>query len=202
MKKRRYSVYISPLSVRSTTLYTLYYVDDTRLKEIADEYRLSRSGGDDRLHRQPGGDRPEYAGKRAGAVGRTGGNPAGGLDGSYLGAVEKIRRDHFLVILEERHLRPMIEGRFEILNRVRSVQAGDRVSVTLSIGVGQGETLRESGGNGAPALEWRWGVAAIRPRSKPATALIFMGRLPRSGETHESTYPRGGLRAAGADGGE
>ena len=42
MKKRRYTVYISPLSVRSATLYTLYYVDDTRLKEIADEYRLSR----------------------------------------------------------------------------------------------------------------------------------------------------------------
>lgn len=39
---RRYTVYISPVRVREATLYVLYYVDDTQLKEIAEEYALSR----------------------------------------------------------------------------------------------------------------------------------------------------------------
>lgn len=39
---RRYTVHISPVRVREATLYVLYYVDDTQLKEIAEEYALSR----------------------------------------------------------------------------------------------------------------------------------------------------------------
>ena len=39
---RCYTVYTSTVRVRDTALYVLYYVDNTHLKEIAEEYALSR----------------------------------------------------------------------------------------------------------------------------------------------------------------
>lgn len=51
------------------------------------------------------------------------------------GFVLKTDRDRFFAIIEERHMPAIVEGRFAILDEVRSLFSGDRIPVTLSIGI-------------------------------------------------------------------
>lgn len=190
MKKRRYTVYISPLSVRSATLYTLYYVDDTRLKEIADEYRLSRPAVMvvyiDNLEEIAQNTRESERAQLAGRVE----NLLEDWIGSTSGVLRKYGSDHFLVILEQRHLQPIIEGKFEILDRVRSVQVGDRFSVTLSIGVGQGETLRESEEMARQALEMALGRGGDQAAVKTRNGFDFYGGVSQGVEKRTKVRTR------------
>ena len=64
---------------------------------------------------------------------------------STTGVVRKLSSSRFLVVLEYRYLRTMIEGRFPILDKAREINIGERMTVTLSIGVGNGgKTLAEN----------------------------------------------------------
>lgn len=54
------------------------------------------------------------------------------------GFIRKLERDRFLAVIEEQHLRQLIEERFPILDQARSLVVSSRYPVTLSIGVGHG----------------------------------------------------------------
>lgn len=61
------------------------------------------------------------------------------------GIVKKTSANMFYVILDNKHLNEVIDGKFKILDGARNIRIGDRFSLTLSIGVGQGATnLSES----------------------------------------------------------
>lgn len=53
----------------------------------------------------------------------------------------KSDRDRYLMVLDEARYEKFAAGRFSVLDDVRTVQAGEGVYATLSIGVG-----REAGG--------------------------------------------------------
>lgn len=62
--------------------------------------------------------------------------------------------DKFYVILEERDLKPIIDKRFEILEQARQITVGERMNITLSIGVGHdAKNLAESEQFAKQALE-------------------------------------------------
>ncbi len=56
--------------------------------------------------------------------------PAGGI-------LRKFDRDKYLFLFEERFLRQFIEGKFAVLESVRSVKGADGVAASVSIGVGK-----------------------------------------------------------------
>ncbi len=61
------------------------------------------------------------------------------------GMVKKTSANTFYAILENKHLNEIIDEKFKILDGARNIKIGDRSSLTLSIGVGQGAaTLAES----------------------------------------------------------
>lgn len=55
---------------------------------------------------------------------------------SYDGLVKKLEKDKYLVILKKKYLKSLCENRFELLEDVKTVNIGNEMSVTLSIGVG------------------------------------------------------------------
>ncbi|MBR6044907.1 MAG: DHH family phosphoesterase [Ruminococcus sp.] len=58
---------------------------------------------------------------------------------------KKVSSDKFYVIMEDRHLKPIIERRFPILEQARQITVDDKQNLTLSIGVGaHAENLAES----------------------------------------------------------
>ncbi len=55
---------------------------------------------------------------------------------AYDGLVKKMEKDKYLVILKKKYLRSLCDNRFELLEDVKTVNIGNEMSVTLSIGVG------------------------------------------------------------------
>jgi len=51
---------------------------------------------------------------------------------------KKTSSDRFYIFMEERHLAPIIENRFKILEEARKISVDSRNNITLSIGVGRG----------------------------------------------------------------
>ena len=77
------------------------------------------------------------------------------------GFLRKVSNNRYIAVIEERDLHPMIEGRFEILDKVRALLPSGML--TLSIGVGHGgKTLAECQENGPPEHRHR-----ARPRRRP-----------------------------------
>lgn len=189
-RNRCYTVYTSTVKVRDASLYILYYVDNTHLKEIAEEYALSRPAVMmvyiDNIEEVMQGIRDS---ERAHITGRVETILEDWI-GATSGILRKYGSDRFMVLLEERHLEQIIAGRFDILDRVRSIQTSDKVSVTLSIGVGQGETLRESEAMARQAIEMALGRGGDQAAVKTKNGFDFYGGVSKGIEKRTKVRTR------------
>lgn len=95
-----------------------------------------------------------------------------------------------MIVLENRYLQEILESRFDILDRVRTVQTGDRVGVTLSIGVGQGETLRESEEMARQALDMALGRGGDQAAIKTKNGFDFYGGVSKGVERRTKVRTR------------
>ena len=61
------------------------------------------------------------------------------------GIVRKTSNDKFVAVIEQQYLEKLCTERFKILDKAREIAVGDRMTVTLSIGVGRGaDSITES----------------------------------------------------------
>lgn len=99
------------------------------------------------------------------------------------GIIHKVSNDRFYCVIEERHLLRIIERKFDILDEVRSIQAADRASVTLSIGVGKGaQTLAESEVYAKQALDMCLGRGGDQAAVKTENGFEFFGGISKAVE--------------------
>ena len=99
------------------------------------------------------------------------------------GVIHKISNDRFYAIVEERHLGPIIERRFDILDEARSISIGERSNVTLSIGVGRGgKTLAESESYAKQALDMCLGRGGDQAAVKTENGFEFFGGISKAVE--------------------
>lgn len=188
--KKRYSVRISRAAMRDTTLYILYYMENTHLKEIAEEYTASRPAVmvvyidnlEEIMQDVRDSERAQMAGKVETLL--------EDWIASTSGILRKYGTDRYLVVLEQRHLQTILEGRFEILDQVRRVQTGERTGVTLSIGVGQGESLRESEEMAQQALEMALGRGGDQAAIKTSNGFDFYGGVSKGVERRTKVRTR------------
>ena len=54
------------------------------------------------------------------------------------GVIKKIERDKFFIVFSSLQLRKVIESKFTILDEVRNISLGNRIPVTISLGIGTG----------------------------------------------------------------
>lgn len=99
------------------------------------------------------------------------------------GILHKLSSDRFYCIIEERHLGPIIERRFDILDEARSISLGERQNVTLSIGVGRGaKTLAESEMYARQALDMSLGRGGDQAAVKTEGGFEFFGGISKGVE--------------------
>ena len=140
---RRYTVYASMLRGDHGKQFLLYLTDDTELKQVADEYKASRpvvmqiciDNLVEATERLRSGDRSRIAGTIETML-----EDWIAADG---GVLQKYDNDRFIAITEHRYLDAMMEQRFPILNRVRQSFPEVDGTITLSIGVAEGETVED-----------------------------------------------------------
>jgi len=89
---------------------------------------------------------------------------------------KKFDRDKFVVFAEAKALKALEDNKFPILDAVRSISAGNRIPVTLSIGVGaDGKTPLELSHYAQFALDLALGRGGDQAVVKRGTKLFFYG---------------------------
>lgn len=187
---RRFTAFSSTVSVRDANLYIFYYVENTRYKQIAEEYTLSRpavvllyiDNMDELLQNARDSERAQVSGKVETLL--------EDWVSSTTGLLRKYASDHFILIVEQRHLQQMILDKFGILDQVRSIQTSDHSSVTLSIGVGQGKNLRESEALARQALEMALGRGGDQAAIKTKNGFDFYGGVSKGVEKRTKVRTR------------
>ena len=150
---RHLSMYIQPLEQARDSAYVLYFHDNTQLQAIAAEYTASRPVAllvcidnlEEATQHLREGERTRIAGQVESILDEWI-SPSGGI-------LRKFSSERFMVVIENRHLNVMTKERFPILDTVRTAFADIKITLTLSIGVGQGRTMQECEQLARQALE-------------------------------------------------
>ena len=191
-KGHMYTVFTVRSATGSKPYLVHYFVDDTALKQTEHEYQESRESvgivvidNYDELTQNAG------ESEAAQAIARL----------EYLimqyienakGFFRRLERGKYLVILEERHLRPLLERRFDLLDKAREVMVGESgMPATLSIGVGRGaEDLREAEKMAMQALEMALGRGGDQAAIKTPGGFEFFGGVSKGVEKRTKVKTR------------
>lgn len=188
---RMYTVYATREAVDEGVVYTLYYIDNTYYKTISREFSESRPAVAlivfDNLEEMS-----QMA--RAGEISQVSAEVEMRLDkwvSETSGFLRKIGTDRYLVVMEERHLKTMVEKRFDILDTIRSIKVGDHMSATISIGVGHdGKDLKESFERARQALDMALGRGGDQAAVKSTEGYSFFGGTSKGVEKRSRVRTR------------
>jgi c-di-AMP phosphodiesterase-like protein len=89
-----------------------------------------------------------------------------------------IKHDHekYLLVMEEQELEKVRQEKFQVLDQIRDISMGNKIPVTLSIGVGQdAETPALANSSALSALELALGRGGDQAVVKQGTKLFFYG---------------------------
>lgn len=185
---KKYSVFLNRLPDNGDIC--LYYVDNTRLKGIAEEYTASRpvvlSVFIDNLEELSAEVRDSERAQMAGKVQTL-------LEdwlGRGAGLLQKYDSDRFLIITENRRLEEMIKERFGILDTVRNMSDGVHKTITLSIGVGQDTTVAAAAVKAAQSLEMALGRGGDQAAIKTKNGFDFYGGVSKGVERRTKVRTR------------
>lgn len=172
-------------------LTSLYMTDITKLHQLRREYQLSRpavilmmvDNYEELIQNVRESEKAQLMGK---------------LDklledfiSTSTGLLRRISQDRFLIVMEERHLRAVLESRFDILDKARSIQVNDRMCVTLSIGVGRdGSGLTECEQKARQALDMALGRGGDQAAIKTPTGFDFFGGVSKGIEKQTKVKTR------------
>ena len=179
---RSFTVFCRASHYRRRNIFVLYFVDDTELKETALRYEKSRPDvilvsvdGIDELSKA-------YSEGELAEISSGVEKMIENWVSDYSGILRKFSADRFIIITEEQNLEKMIAKRFSILDNVRGYTYKEKpVGVTLSIGVGCGDSILESETNARQALDMALGrggdQAAVKKRD---LSYEFFGGVSKS----------------------
>ena len=74
------------------------------------------------------------------------------------GIIKKVEREKYFIVFEYRFLKQFTESKFDILDSVKSIQFGNKIPVTVSIGIGtEGDSLLQDDGFARTAIDMALG---------------------------------------------
>lgn len=141
MESRKYTAYITSITKKNERHYAVYFVDNTDLKDIAEEYAASRP-----VVLQMSVDNFEEATEHLGSgfQAQVGGRIEAILEKMLFdgnGLCQKYGNERYVAVTEQRHLERLMDEGFPILNEIHEVCPESETPITVSIGVGLGETI-------------------------------------------------------------
>lgn len=185
-----YAVYTAKLRRRDSAAYVLYFTDITELTQIATEYANSRpvvlslyiDNSEEVTKDMRDSERTQLVSRVETLL--------EDWIAASAGIFRKCGTDRFLAVVEKRALMGMLESRFDILDRVRAIRTANRTSLTLSIGVGVGDTLTEAETQARQSLDMALGRGGDQAAVKTANGFDFYGGLSKSVEKRTKVRTR------------
>ncbi len=107
------------------------------------------------------------------------------------GLLKKLEKDRYIAVIEDRYMRQVEASRFQLLDQIRSITAGDRISATMSIGVGSKEgSLHESEALARQALDMALGRGGDQAAVKLRDGYEFFGGVSKGVEKRNKVRTR------------
>lgn len=107
------------------------------------------------------------------------------------GLLRKLDKDRYVAVIEERHLRTIVQKRFDILDQIRNVVTGERIPATMSIGVGSRDgDLHESEAMARQALDMALGRGGDQAAVKLKNGYEFYGGVSKGVEKRNKVRTR------------
>ena len=155
-----------------------YFVDDTSLKQTAQEYSLSRPyllllGIDGLTEIQK-----KYNGSDFAQIRMQLDQILGAFAASYSAVYDSVSSEVYMMITEQRHIERMQQEKFPVLSEVRALSyRGQNIGVTLSVGVSSGADFAacESGARQALDMAQSRGGDQVALRAQDGSYAFFGG---------------------------
>ena len=190
-RDRMYSVYTSVAEEKRGGMVSFYFVDDNDLKKYTAEFFQTRpavlsiliDNYEELVQSAKEDERSQAVSEVEYEVSRF----VRQNDGMFI----RVERDRFLAVIEERNMKQSVDGRFEILDRVRGIVAGDRMPATLSIGVARdGGSFLESEKMARQALDMALGRGGDQAAIKTQNGYDFFGGVAKGVEKRTKVKTR------------
>ncbi len=190
-KGKLFTAYPSRAGHEAEELNVTYFIDDDKLKRIAKEYFSSRpvvawfmiDNYDELLQNAKENERSQIMAEVEYVIET--------FVSNNHGLVQKIEKDRFLVLLEERYLRGIIENRFNVLDDVRRIEAAEKMPVTLSIGVGrEAKNINQAEEMASQALDMALGRGGDQAAIKTKNGYEFYGGVSKGVEKRTKVKTR------------
>lgn len=186
-----YSIYPFPITVRGDEAFALLFSDETEMRRVYYEYRLSRPSvilmsidNLDEIEQSYSDGDFDAMRSRAEKL----------IDtwlGEYGCLIRKLGDGRFVVVCEERDLEKMVEKKFSVLDSIREYEYEEKlVGITLSIGVGKGKTLREGEINARQALDMAVGRGGDQAAILKNDGYEFFGGVSKGVEKRSKARTR------------
>lgn len=191
-KNNYYRVYAdAPDEKDAKDVYMIYFSDITRMRVLETEKRLSQPVVIifviDSYEEIFGGSSESETAKVTVQIDKL----LEDFIGSTNGILRKYSRERFWAVVEERYVRAMIDDKVKILDRAREIQVNDRISVTLSIGIGRtAKSISESEEFARQALDMALGRGGDQAAIKNENGFEFYGGVSKGVERHTKVKTR------------
>ncbi len=107
------------------------------------------------------------------------------------GLLKRMDRNRFVAVIEERHMLKIIEKRFDVLDKVRSIPCDNNIMPTLSIGIGRGVgSFHEADKMASQALEMALGRGGDQAALKTPDGFEFYGGVSKGIEKRNKVKTR------------
>ncbi len=187
-----YTVYFSHIECAGRPSYALIFTEDTALKETARAYAMSKpavaiiaTDSADEIYRAY--KENEYA-QILGTIEQM----TESWFSSYSVVFRKLSSGRFLAVMPESELLKMIDAKFNVMDAVRGYTYKDaQVGITLSIGVGRGESLSDAESNARQALDMALGRGGDQTALRNADGqYVFFGGVSKGLEKRTKVRTR------------
>lgn len=187
--ERRYTCFASKLQGENNE-HAIYFIDDTALKNTAQEYELSRPCV---LHIVVDTYDEILKDLKESERGRITAEIEAALEDAMLGTAGFLRRisnSRYIAVMEQRDMQNIVNGRFAMLDKVRAL-GGENASATLSIGAGHGvASVAEADTLASAALEMALGRGGDQAVLRGPDGYEFYGGATRSVEKRSKVKSR------------
>ncbi len=186
-----YALFTDTLTVdEHKDAHLVYCIDDTQWKYIAAEYDASRpvvlslyiDNGDEMMQNLRDSERAQLSSRVETLL--------EDWVAHHHGIFRKCSIDRFIAIVEYRFLQSMLENKFDILDRVRTVQTAKGEMLTLSAGVGTAHSFSLAEASSRKALDMALGRGGDQVAVKTENGFDFYGGLSKSVEKQTRVRPR------------
>ncbi len=191
VENREYSAYITERSDGEEVLFSIYLVDDTELKGYYKEYCRTKpaimiatiDNYEELLQATKDGEYSQTINKIEFELSN--------YSKKYETLMYRTERDKFVLIFREEMIAAAIENKFEILDTVRNIDAGQRMSATLSIGVARDSgDMHDTNQYAYQALDMAMGRGGDQTAVKTQNGYDFYGGISKGVEKRTKVKSR------------